>query len=140
LANYKKDLRKWQAGQSKYITSFLMLEQRDCYMGLVELYPCNSQDELYAQEQFYTDAHNSKCINKNKVYTRMTLEEYLLLILPDIEHKEQITKMKAKYKAKYKNQVYEENARYCGNYKQEISEKNAKYHQENKECINQQKN
>jgi hypothetical protein len=78
-----------------------MLKQPDCHIVLVESYPCNSKDELCVQEQFYINAHNSNCINKNKAYTRMTLEEYHTAYRA--EHKEQITKMKAKYKAEYKS-------------------------------------
>ena len=45
-------------------SSFKVLEGNDYYIELVELFPCNSKDELLVRERYYFDI--IECVNKIK--------------------------------------------------------------------------
>jgi hypothetical protein len=51
-------------GKCRYTTCFKILENNDYYIELVELYPCNSKDELLVRERYYFD--NIECVNKHQ--------------------------------------------------------------------------
>ena len=68
-------------------TSFKLLEGGDYYIELVELFPCNSKDELLVRERYYFDLID--CVNKYR--PTITL----------VEQKERIQKYKADNKSKW---------------------------------------
>jgi hypothetical protein len=71
LKRHRLDYRKFLNGKHRFITSFKILENDDYYIELIELFPCNSKDELLVRERYYFD--NIECINKQK--PSWTLEE-----------------------------------------------------------------
>lgn len=48
----------------KITTANQILENGDYYIELVELFPCNSKDELLVRERYYFDV--IECVNKNQ--------------------------------------------------------------------------
>ena len=54
-----------------YVSSYKILENNDYYIELVELFPCNSKDELLVRERYYYDLF--ECVNMQK--PKITLEE-----------------------------------------------------------------
>ena len=46
-----------------HCSSFEIINNTDCQITLIELYPCNSREELLARERYHIDK-NPQCINK----------------------------------------------------------------------------
>jgi hypothetical protein len=62
LADHKKCYKRYKEGKTTNTTSFQLLDFEDCYITLVELFSCNSKEELLARERFYIE--NNDCVNK----------------------------------------------------------------------------
>ena len=63
LAKHKDDKRVYNQGNlNNKMSSFEILDAIDCNICLVELYPCNSREELLMRERFYIE--NNECVNK----------------------------------------------------------------------------
>lgn len=98
-----------------FVSSFKILENNDYYIELVELFPCNSKDELLVRERYYYD--NIECVNNNKPQmTEDEKKEYFKNYR--IEHREERKIYKKEYDEinKDKHKIY-----------------GKKYHIENKE-------
>lgn len=108
LSGHRKNYKEYLYKGRRYITSFDILENEDYRIELIELFPCNSKDELRAREQIYIDT--VECINKYNAFT--SPEE---------------AKLKA---VEYKKKLYEEN-------KEEIYSKIKQYRESNKEHVKQ---
>eukprot|EP01052_Picozoa_sp_SAG31_P050928 SAG31_NODE_11857_length_991_cov_80.670404_1_plen_164_part_00 len=61
LAGHNASHRRFKKGEGTNCSSFQILENKDYTLSLVETYPCNSKDELYARERFYIE--NNDCVN-----------------------------------------------------------------------------
>jgi hypothetical protein len=64
---FKKHLTNFRLnklGKDNYVSSSKILEYGDCYIELLESYPCNDKIELLAREGMHQQ--NIKCINKNR--------------------------------------------------------------------------
>ena len=70
VSNYKRFLSKKQ----RYVTSFDIIKNNNYEIILVELYPCNTKDELHSRERFYIQ---SMAWVVNKTIPTRTLKEYL---------------------------------------------------------------
>ena len=65
LAQHKRDYYQyWRDRSGKKCSSYIVLREWDYRIELLELYPCNSQDELYAREGYYQ--RTLSCVNKLK--------------------------------------------------------------------------
>jgi hypothetical protein len=119
LKGHRKDYRYFLNGKNDFITSFKILENDDCYIELVELFPCNSKDELLARERYYFDT--IKCVNK---------------LRPKVTEEERITKDR-EYDKKYRETNKEKKQQYDQEYhtknKEKIQEKNRERYETNKE-------
>ena len=62
LKGHRKSYRNFLKGNYSFVTSFKILENDDCYIELIEYFPCNSRDELLVRERYYFDT--IECINK----------------------------------------------------------------------------
>jgi hypothetical protein len=68
-SNHTCNYRKFINGTGKkQCSSFDILKHGNNKIILIELYPCNSKDELHAREQYYIDLNKSICVNKLKCY------------------------------------------------------------------------
>ena len=63
---------------------------------LIELFPCNSKDELLSREQFHIDLAGNGCTNMHKAYTGLTAQEYHVQY--DMQRYEQNKETIAEYK------------------------------------------
>ena len=64
LAKHKCDYKRYLEGkQDKSMTSSKLFENNNCRIELIELYPCNTKDELLKKERFYIES--LECVNKN---------------------------------------------------------------------------
>ena len=61
--SHNKDYKRYLIGKKSYVTSFEILKNENCYIELVEDYPCKDRGELEDREQYYID--NNICVNKD---------------------------------------------------------------------------
>lgn len=64
LAKHKADYKRYLNGLEGYITSYEILKNGNYDMILIESFPCNSKDELFSRERYYTNTID--CVNKVK--------------------------------------------------------------------------
>jgi hypothetical protein len=132
-------------------TANQILENGDFYIELVELFPCNSKDELLVRERYYFDI--IECVNKQRPKRTLkeiedTNKEYyeknkdVILVKQKIyveNNKEHIKEQTKKYREEHKQQLKEQNQKYQNENKEKIKEQRKKYREENKEKIKEQK-
>ena len=133
LGKHKTDHKNWKIGKQNYITSFELIKYDDCYIELLELFPCNSKAELEKKEGEYIRSMN--CVNKN--IAGRTSKEY---------HKEW-RKQNKEHHTEYNKQYYidnidkikEQTKEYRIENADNIKEKNQKYQIENTDKIKEYK-
>ena len=77
LAQHVRNYKCYLNGKSNYVSSFEILQNRNYDIVLIEIYPCNSKDELHARERYHTN--NIECINQYKnqgMYNELGKLEY----------------------------------------------------------------
>jgi len=120
LAGHRSDLKKGKNMSSKYI-----LELGDYEIVLLELYPCNSKDELYARERHYVemlDSVNYRIPNRSQ-------KEYQLNI------KDKIKEYKKEYYQDNRGNVLKKQQEYAIENKDKIKEYKKEYQLNNKDKI-----
>ena len=91
LSGHKYDYKKYLEGGPKESTSFNIFDEYgvdNCRIELVELYPCNSRDELESREGEFI--RNNDCVNR--IITKRTKKQY------QEDNKEVLTMNKKKYR------------------------------------------
>ena len=61
LQNHKSEYNMFKKNGKRYISSFKVLENGNYNILLLELYPCNTKDELHAKERYYMESID--CVN-----------------------------------------------------------------------------
>jgi len=132
LASHTYSYRQFLEGKTKTkLSSYIVLENNNYEIELVENYPCNSLAELHSREKYYID--NYPNINKNKVGL-----EY------KINHKEYDKKYNKQYyetnKSKYSDGTYNEliKCEYCNKSYSKLNL--AKHNKTEKHKLNEQNN
>lgn len=77
MGAHRADYKRWLKGDYHYVSSFELMQYDDAKIILLEAFPCDSKDELAAQEQAWIDQFKDICVNKNKASTGMTMQEYM---------------------------------------------------------------
>ncbi len=113
MATHRGVYRQYQKGNHNFVTSFACLEDDDCYISLIELYPCNSKDELHARERYFIE--NNDCVNKN--LPGRTLKEW------KIDNKDKIREYKKEYRTVNKEKIKEQKKEYRTVNKDKIKQK-----------------
>jgi hypothetical protein len=62
LGGHCRGYKQWKNGKAYLITSYPIIERGNYQIELLELYPCNSKDELNAREGHYIRTND--CVNK----------------------------------------------------------------------------
>jgi hypothetical protein len=62
LAKHVANFKYWKIDKYRFTTSFSIIERGHYKISLIELFPCNSKDELSSREGYYI--RNIKCVNK----------------------------------------------------------------------------
>lgn len=121
LAGHVGNYRSFLKGKTNYTSSFKIIEN-SCYdIILVEKYPCNSKDELYARERYWTSQID--CVNQLKnqgLQLELGLKEY-----------------KKQYYEVNKDTFKEYNKQYRENNKNVLTEYHNQYYKANKNAINE---
>ena len=66
LAKHVTNFKSWKQNKKRFISSFVIIKNGDYNIVLLELYPCNSKDELRMCEQKHINS--CECINKIKAF------------------------------------------------------------------------
>jgi len=152
MNQHRDDYKKWKRNPEKYsyISSFTLFEKfgiENCYIELIQAYPCNTSDELRARERRWIN--DIKCVNINKPFVskeerieinKIYREEHKEEIaerdkIYREEHKEEIAERKKIYYDEHKEEIAEKGKIYCNKHKEEIIEKNKIKYQKNKKLI-----
>jgi hypothetical protein len=102
LAKHRLNFKTWKNGHGNFTTSYLILEEENYEIILIELYPCSSRDELMMRERFWQD--NIECINKVKSYTSKEEKKIYKKKWAD-DNKEQIAEKRKKWVDDNKEQI-----------------------------------
>jgi len=109
------------------ISSMEVLQYHDAKIYLVELYPCNSKEELNAREGWYI--RNNNCVNKN-IPGRDNQEYYQ-------DNKDRIKLQTKKYYNENKEVIYRRVKQYKFKHEHKIQKYQKQYKIINKEKLNQ---
>ena len=132
VCRYNKYLNNNLSG---YYTSFKILENGNYNIVLIENYPCNNKNELYAREKYYII--NNECVNKiykyphkKKIYNPQKEKERYQ------KNKEKIKEYTKQYYQKNKNKFKQKHyCKYC-NLKINNNSVYKHYNESNKHIIN----
>ena len=142
----------WLNGSKTYTSSYILFEKygvENCHIYLVELYPCETKEELFVREGYYIK--NNMCVNKI-VAGRTRKEHYddnkeILLEQRKPYQKEYYKNNKEKhsqtnkeYREKHKDEIKDYLKKYNDKHKQEISINGKDYYKKNSEMIKQRSN
>jgi hypothetical protein len=115
------------------ISSKELLKYDDYYIELIELFPCNSREELLKQEGIHIRKNINICVNC--CIAGRTKKEY------NIDNKERINEKEKQYRENNKEHIKEQKREYDKqhreNNKERIREKRKQYYENNKEIYKQ---
>jgi hypothetical protein len=95
LYQHKKEYERYMNGNRHYVSSYEIIPYEDCYIELIENFPCNSKAELERKEGEHIRA--TQCVNKF-IAGRTPKEWYE-------DNKEQILLKKKQYHEANKEQI-----------------------------------
>ena len=142
LSGHKRYYKQWLNKKTNYTTSYKIIDKdpENCYIELVENYPCNNKNELCRREGEII--RNTTCVNKciagrtqkewendNKDKNKEHRKQYRE------ENKEKISEKQKKYNEEHKETIAEYKKQYREIHKAEISEKEKQYRDNNKQQI-----
>ena len=145
MDSHRNNYKCWLNGKRYKTSSFELFEKygvENCKIYLVELYPCETKEELFAREGYYIKTN--MCVNK--YVAGRTLQQYKIDLRDELneklkkyvlENKEKIQEYKNKYRRNNKEFIAELNSIYRDNNKDKLSTKyncecGGKYTYENK--------
>jgi hypothetical protein len=64
MSHHRWTYRKYMKGKKNYYSSFEVMKNNDYVIILIENYPCNSKDQLFSRERYWTN--EIKCVNIRK--------------------------------------------------------------------------
>ena len=64
LAGHVRKYKNYLKGKYNYVSSFDIIKDGDYDIILIESFPCDSKDQLYAKERYWTN--ELVCVNKNR--------------------------------------------------------------------------
>ena len=116
LAQHVTDFKRWKEGKSRCM-SYDIIKDGDYYIILLELYPCNSRDELRMCEQKYIDA--CECLNKRKAF----------------RNEEELAEYKKQYQEQNRGKISEQHKNKYQQNRDEINKRQKKYREEHRDEI-----
>ena len=111
MTGHRSSYKKYLNHKGKYYSVFKVMENKDYDIILIEDFPCNSKDQLFARERYYTNT--IECVNLCK-------GQGLLLELGIQEYNKQHS---VKYRSENAVQIKEKKRVYYENNKDKLNEK-----------------
>ena len=122
LSGHRRNYGYYKLGRFNYITSFKILETGNYDIILIENYPCESKNELFARERYWME-NTKNCLNQKLPCTS------------EDEKKE----YRKQYKIDHKEYISITGKQYREANMKKIQEARKQYREVNKEIIKQQK-
>jgi hypothetical protein len=127
MDSHRSDFKYWKEGKRlSNVTSYHLFKKygvKNCNIVLIETFPCNTRDELFAREAYHIKS--MKCVNKH--IPLRTHKEYRE------EHREIISDKGKDYYKINKDKIIEKVKEYHKINKDKINEKTLKRYYDNKE-------
>ena len=114
LAQHVSDYKRYVKGNTKYVSSYIILELDDYDIVLIEEYPCDNKEQLHQREAYYQGQLD--CVNCIKAYVT----------------EEELKQTKAEYMIEY-------NKKYVETHSEHVKEYHKQYQVDNKETLKQYK-
>ena len=121
MSQHRSDYKHYLNDNFHYVSSFDIIKDEDYDIILIESYPCNSKDELYSRERYWTNELD--CINRYK-------NQGLQIELGEKEYKKEYYEQNKDKILKYHEEYYEANKEFFKEYFKE-------YRDINKDKINE---
>jgi hypothetical protein len=159
LQTHKGDYKKFLDGKNKNLTSFQILKNNYYEIILIEVYPCNSKDELHQRERHYIET--MECVNiqipgrtckeyyienketiceKHREHYNQTVEQQRERSRKyREENHDKCLETQKEYKLNNKDKIKEQSKNYREENKEKLKEKSIKYREDNKEKIRERK-
>jgi hypothetical protein len=102
FGEHKRKFNLWKNEKYYYITSFELIKYDNCYIELLELFPCNSKAELEKREGELI--RSMECVNK--YIAGRTKKEY------QIENADKIKEQKKEYRIENADKIKEQKKEY----------------------------
>ena len=137
MDSHRDDYKKWKRNPEKYsfLSSFTLFEKfgiENCFIELIELFPCSCNDELRKKEREWFDKLNCVNIVKPFISKEERVEQKKIY---GQENKEQIAERMKEWCEENKEELAEKKKIYYDEHKEEILKKNKEYRDEHKEEI-----
>ena len=120
LASHRSKYNRYLRGQTDYTSAFRVLADRDCYIELIEAFPCNNKRELEQREGFHI--RNYDCVNIN-IAGRSQAQRYQDNRPQILAHKKQFYQDNRIQLLEYKKQFYQDNKERLKIYKKQHYQK-----------------
>ena len=62
IGGHRENYKRWMNGKHTYTTSFELIKYDDCYIELIEEYPCDNKDQLFKKEGEFI--RKMDCVNR----------------------------------------------------------------------------
>ena len=124
---HRRDYTNYLKGENCFVTSFNIIKFDDCYIELIENYPCISRNELERREGQLI--REMECVNK--CIAGRTPKEYYE------RNKKAIAEQQKKWREANKEVMAEKSKEYREANKEKIAENKKKYYELNKEVISE---
>lgn len=115
MDSHRSQYKRWKSGKTNKTTSFELFDEygiENCKMELIELSPCNTNDELTARESHYI--RTLDCVNK--YIPQRTKKEY------NEDNKDKLSDKMKQYREDNKDKISEQNKQYYEDNKDKLSE------------------
>ena len=138
---HKKAYTQWKKGNtSKKLSSACIIDGGDYEIILIELYPCQSNEELRMRERYWQE--QMECVNIQKAYQSQEEKnlydnEYKKIYYQS--HKTEIQEYHKNYREEHKEEKQEYNRNYYENHREEILEQQREYWDQHKEEKNKKR-
>jgi hypothetical protein len=127
LAKHKSGFKAWKLGKENKVNSYDLIELGDVEILLLEIYPCNSKDELISRERYWYDLNKELAVNKNRPH--ITYEEDLKFKREHyIKNKEHYLKQAETYRELNQDAIKKNSDEWYQKNKNRIKEKNSIIH------------
>ena len=130
MCKHRLDYKNWKEGKRNLVTSAVLFDLvglENCKLGLIHNFPCESKNELQAEEGRVMRANKDLIVNR--CIAGRGKEEYR------DEHKEEMKEYKKEYSLKHKEEIKEYKKEYYQQNKEERTIKNKEYRDTHKEQI-----
>ena len=128
MEGHRSDYKKYLKQETRNVRVFHLFDEfgvENCKIELLETYPCNDKEELFAREGH----HQRECECVNKQVSGRNQQQYYE------DNKEEILNQKKQYYFKNQEEVKQKRKEYVKTHKAKVLAKDKKYREEHKEQI-----